>query len=238
MGLHASRFQVHDFSNSISALETFAGSIVASGGGDECEDVVGGLAIAADMKWLFHNKMLVLCADAPCHGSMYHVGCNDDYPSGDFPGSKDPAAVLAKLKQNGVQITFLKLNSTTDKMIQEFNRLVGGGIEIVNLDCAKLAASIKESVKASLTKSITASKSKAATLKPRTFTAATSRLETLVESKRESHTSGTTDGGSTSRSTTGRTVKERLAELRYLKDDGLISTEDFERRKDEILREV
>jgi hypothetical protein len=237
VGDGASRFQVHDFSSSITELERFAGSIVASGGGDECEDVVGGLAIAADMKWLFHNKMLVLCADAPCHGSMYHVGCNDDYPSGVFPGSKDPAAVLAKLKQNGVQITFLKLNSTTDKMIQEFNRLVGGGIEIVNLDCAKLAASIKESVKASLTKSITASKSKAEKLKPRTFTAATSRLETLVE-KRESHTSGTTDGGSTSCSTTGRTVKERLAELKSFKDEGLITEADFQRRVDEILREV
>jgi hypothetical protein len=233
------RFEVHNFSGSITELEKFAGSIVASGGNDECEDVVGALAKAADMTWTMVNKVVILCADAPCHGSKYHDGCNDDYPTGEFPGSKDPAAVLAKLRQIGVKITFLKLNSTTDKMIKEFNKLFGNGIETMNLDRAKLAASIKESIKESLTSTFSASASKAENhMKPRTFAAATSRLEKVVEegASTSSHASHT---GSRGGSTTGHDLlEERLERLKKLKDQGLITMADLERRTAEILAEI
>ena len=67
------RFQTHAFSKDVGAFESFMGGVSASGGGDECEDVLGGLNIAASMKFRHSNKLCVLCADAPCHGRRYYT---------------------------------------------------------------------------------------------------------------------------------------------------------------------
>jgi hypothetical protein len=190
----ARRFEVHKFSGSISALEGFLQGIKAEGGGDQCEDVLGGLAEAADFDWKFHNKILILCADAPCHGANFHDGCIDSYPNGVFEGSRDAAHVLPRLKQQDVNFTFLKINHSTDKMIQKFDELGGGGggwistAELKGFDNSDsltkaLADSIKKSVKDSVVKATSTSQAvaeKKMAKSSATFTAV-NRLEKLSE---------------------------------------------------------
>jgi len=57
--------------------------LVATGGMDIAEDVVGGLEAAVKLSWWTQNankKVIVHFADAPCHGAQYHaLG-----PKGDF----------------------------------------------------------------------------------------------------------------------------------------------------------
>ena len=99
--------KVHEFDGSISGFERFLSSVRASGGGDQCEDVIGGLAKASEMTFSFANKVLFLCGDAPCHGSRFHTGCGDNYPDGRFENSRDSHEVINALRQKGIDMTFL-----------------------------------------------------------------------------------------------------------------------------------
>jgi hypothetical protein len=157
----AKRFEVHKFSGSISALEGFLANIVATGGDDACEDVLGGLAEASAFDWKYHNKILILCADAPCHGVDFHDGCGDRFPDGVFEGSRNAAPVLQGLRQQDVNFTFLKINHSTDKMVQKFDELGGGGwistAELTGLDLhnpKNLTKALTESIKASVKGSV------------------------------------------------------------------------------------
>mmetsp|Transcript_40793 Transcript_40793/g.93901 ORF Transcript_40793/g.93901 Transcript_40793/m.93901 type:complete len:492 (+) Transcript_40793:253-1728(+) len=182
------RFEVHDFNSDIAACEVFLGGVIATGGGDQCEDVVGGLKVAADLEWKLMNRVLLLAADAPCHGSEFHDGCNDNYPSGTYPGSHDVNDVLQQLRQmrgGGVDFTFLKVNNTTDKMIEKFDEMGGGGwITTTDLslgdaeepDPKILRESIHKSIKEASLRSFTASSTKVSKLKSRTYDKAMDRV--------------------------------------------------------------
>ena len=104
------RFEIHNFSGSISKFEQFLESIHTTGGNDQCEDVLGGLAKAAEFNFRFANRVLILCGDAPCHGSKYHDGCGDDFPDGKFNGAVKSKSIIKKLIKKGIDTTFLKIN--------------------------------------------------------------------------------------------------------------------------------
>ena len=191
------RFAVYPFDGSISGFEKFLDNQTPTGGADQCEDVLGGLDQVTKLDWQFQNRVLILIADAPCHGDQYHNGCGDDYPSGSFPGSKEAGQVVSALQQSGVDFTFLKINPTTDKMIAKFNEL-GGGQWITTMDINEarlddkhptfadaLKKTIKDSVKDSLNRTFAASASAAGSaMKDRTFTALDavgSKLATIPE---------------------------------------------------------
>ena len=75
------RFVEHQLSGSISGLEKQLESIKCSGGGDICEDVIGGLAKASKFDFKAHVgggvSMILLCGDAPCHGKRYYVSIRE-----------------------------------------------------------------------------------------------------------------------------------------------------------------
>jgi len=153
------RFEIHDFSTSITAFEQFLNKVKAGGGSDQCEDVIGGLAKAAEMNFRCANKIVILCGDAPCHGSQYHDGCGDRFPSGDFPGEQDGQSILTKLDQKGIQICFLKCNSTTDKMIAKFKQwmpLLDDENEIDVENVKSIPDCVRNSVMGSIRKSVAA----------------------------------------------------------------------------------
>ena len=61
--------------------------IKALGGGDDAEDVEGGLNAGYNMSWRSNARYAILIADAPGHGKKYHdKEVEDDYPKGDFNG--------------------------------------------------------------------------------------------------------------------------------------------------------
>lgn len=56
--------------------------LVATGGMDIAEDVVGGLEAAVKLSWTKHanKKVIVHFADAPCHGAQYNsLGLKGDF---------------------------------------------------------------------------------------------------------------------------------------------------------------
>lgn len=133
------------------------------GGDDQCEDVVGALQKATLFDWKQQNRIIFLCADAPCHGTDYHDGCNDNHPRG-LGVPIEP--ILHDLINKGVQIVFWKINGTTDKMISKFNQEASRCSsqkafpgerprnEYISTDKMN-AISIGESMKASFIKSVT-----------------------------------------------------------------------------------
>ena len=183
------RFEVHEFGGSISGFERFLRTVKATGGGDECEDVLGGLAKASEMTFSFVNKVLLLCSDAPCHGSRFHNGCGDDYPDGNFDGSRDSTQVINALQQKGIDMTFLKVNDTTDKMIQAFNEDAGSDwIKTCHLNVADMKlikSTIRESVIQSTKRSFTASGTKMSGRRSTTCKNAMKRMARLAEKEEE-----------------------------------------------------
>ena len=102
-------------------------SVRASGGGDACEDVFGGLEEALKMDWQHKNRILVHIADAPQHGSRFHDLTSDDYLTYndvDFRGLKIED-LLRGIKDKEILYNFCKIHNVTDKMIREFCNTMG-----------------------------------------------------------------------------------------------------------------
>ena len=109
--------------------QLFVSSVKASGGGDEPEDVHGALHKAMQMDWGIggsKTRVLVHIADAPCHGTKYHACGGDSYPGGD-PHGLQSEELLRGLRQLGVCYSFGRINSSTDHMVELFNKEAGGG---------------------------------------------------------------------------------------------------------------
>ena len=101
----------------------------------------GGLKVAADQDWKSATRVLYHIADAPCHGSRFHNGVGDDYPHGH---EKDTPAeqLIATLQGQQVVYFFGKLNTHTDKMITEFNKIAGSAY-ITTEDCRFVCSEIR-----------------------------------------------------------------------------------------------
>lgn len=76
-------FEVIPFTTDFNQFSTQLRGVKCGGGGDDCEDVIGGLVKAEELEWSSLQRLLFLCGDFPCHGSQYHdSACGDSYPTG------------------------------------------------------------------------------------------------------------------------------------------------------------
>ena len=131
----AKRLEVVDFTSDASRVKRYLGSVTATGGGDACEDVFGGLNAAAKLTWKARNRVIIHAADAPAHGSRFHDGISDDYSTYndmDVNGLRIEE-ILSQLKRQNIFYFFGKITSFTDKMIREFKR-VGGNTSVNEID--------------------------------------------------------------------------------------------------------
>jgi hypothetical protein len=114
----------------VEALET----IRAEGGDDAAEDVAGALHRACGLAWGHSQvRMLFHIADAPAHGLEYHtLNVSDRFPEGD-PEGKDPEDSLRHLSTTGVDYTFVRITSSTDKMIDVFHGVYTGRFRVIDL---------------------------------------------------------------------------------------------------------
>lgn len=130
------RMRTVDFSTPaqiVRALEP----IHAEGGDDEAEDVAGALDRTCGLTWGPSDvRMIFHIADAPAHGSMFHAPrVSDRFPQGD-PDGKDPRDLLRHLASEDIQYTFVRITSSTDKMIDVFHELytrMGGMFRVIDL---------------------------------------------------------------------------------------------------------
>jgi hypothetical protein len=112
---------------------------------------MGALSVAADLDWQAATRMIFHIADAPCHGTQFHCfgERGDSHPGGD-PNGLRPETLLPALQQKGVMYKFGRINNSTDKMVNEFNRIMGGSGFVETIEI-KDAASMMRSVTTSVT---------------------------------------------------------------------------------------
>ena len=176
----ADRFAMTDFTADVPVFERALADMVAKGGGDECEDVIGGLHQSLGLNWQHKTKVMMLCGDAPCHGSQYHCGRNDDYPRGTGMSARP---ILMQLRELGVDVTFMSMGSVTDLMIEKFNQECGGEqpyISTMLMDHADLMRSTIATVLSSIKSSVAASASAASSFR-RTFEPFEPVIEKIIE---------------------------------------------------------
>jgi hypothetical protein len=128
-------FETHDFTTDISSIEDFLGSLKASGGGDEPEDVKGAFihsvfgitngkqVLANPLSWNDHgnaaSRTIMWLADSPPHGKKFYGKLGDDYPTDD----NDWDIIFDKLKELDISLYITKLNSKNDRAFEAFESI-------------------------------------------------------------------------------------------------------------------
>lgn len=144
-------FEILPFTKNVSDFESFLDGVNPTGGGDEPEDVIGGLKKAIDMDWSDKSgtKIIFHLGDAPPHGKGTYHNSRDDYEAG-HPSDVKLPILFSSMKQKEIMYYFGKINSSTDRMIQVFESHYG---KIDTFD-TKEVAKISECVTASVMKSV------------------------------------------------------------------------------------
>ncbi len=145
-----------DFLEDANTFKFLLENIEIRDGEDQCENVFGGLdSIANKLEWKNPTRILIHIADAPCHGRRFYEKANDSYTDGDPTGLKIDEIVRVLIEKQ-IDYHFFQINSSTQKMIQEFNKelakLGGNDIEISLLKNSE--DNMKELVINSVTKAI------------------------------------------------------------------------------------
>lgn len=115
------RFVIRNFHEPALVLDEIR-DVHAEGGDDVCEDVAGGLSHLKDLAWNQEDiKLIVHIADAPAHGRQFHgVSVSDRFPQGD-PNRLDPMHFMFYFSTQGYDYTFVRINGSTDTMIEQFH---------------------------------------------------------------------------------------------------------------------
>ncbi|UPK91043.1 hypothetical protein LCI18_001978 [Fusarium solani-melongenae] len=98
-------------------------TLVASGGGDEPEDVTGGLNQALKASWKLPTRCIIHITDAPPHGhTLNNLDSDDDsFPQpGSEPHRLTYDAVLKGLIEKSINYALLRINNSTDRMAYTF----------------------------------------------------------------------------------------------------------------------
>lgn len=127
------RYEALAFTSDIQSFKTqFSAVCECTGGGDEAEDVLGGMEQVLSMDWDHQNthvKVLVHCGDSPHHGLLFHdpaVGSTgDSYP--ELEASPRPYKdILADFADSHIDYNFAQIKCparskfTTSRMLTLF----------------------------------------------------------------------------------------------------------------------
>ena len=136
------RIECLSFTKNVGEFKEFVEGIKATGGADRTEDVLGGLEAVTNLTWTCKNKVLIHVADAPQHGPRFHdLGKKADRYYNKEPRGLKVENLLDKIKLLNVKYFFAKINSSTDKMVNEFNRVAGYNlVKNINLKSPDLMA--------------------------------------------------------------------------------------------------
>lgn len=148
-----------EFTDELVDFKSFVNSVSATGGADECEDIFGGLEAALDLNWSNMTRILFHVGDAPCHGKRFHASAGDDYPDGD-PRGLNITSLLRKLVDLKIRYYFAEINTSTRKMIDEFNRELNSfGADSINVVNISSVGNMLELVTKAVTESISVTQS-------------------------------------------------------------------------------
>jgi len=132
-----------DFETDLNIFKKKLDEITCIGGGDDAEDVAGGLNAGLNMSWRSNARYAILIADAPGHGQKYHdEEVQDDYLKGD-PNGLVIEDLMQKYADKSINLCLTKIDTYTDimfnAMIKSFNEQSAKSkdkpkIEIINYD--------------------------------------------------------------------------------------------------------
>ena len=109
------------FETDLDLFKSKLDEIKAIGGGDDAEDVAGGLNAGLNMNWRSNARYAILIADAPGHGNQYHdAEVQDDYGNGD-PNGLVLEELMEKYVDNNINLCLTKIDEYTDIM---FDRMM------------------------------------------------------------------------------------------------------------------
>ncbi|KAF2474959.1 uncharacterized protein BDR25DRAFT_301511 [Lindgomyces ingoldianus] len=104
-------------------VRAFLNGLTAYGGGDEPEDVLGGIRQALNASWKQQTRCIIHIADAPPHGHSLQnspIG-GDSYPKpGSEPHRLKHETLLKQMVELKINYALLRINSTTDQMAFTF----------------------------------------------------------------------------------------------------------------------
>ena len=120
------KYYTVDFETDMDVFKKQLENIVAKGGGDDAEDVAGGLFAGYNMSWRSNARYAILIADAPGHGSKYHdKEVEDDYPKGD-PNGLVLEDLMKKYVEKNINLCLTTITDYTDimfkAMINSYNK--------------------------------------------------------------------------------------------------------------------
>ena len=112
------KYYTIDFETDMDVFKNKLDEITAIGGGDDAEDVAGGLNAGLNMSWRSNARYAILIADAPGHGSKYHdKDVEDDYPKGD-PNGLVIEELMQKYVQKNINLCLTRIDDYTDIMFK------------------------------------------------------------------------------------------------------------------------
>ena len=124
-------FEVKDFTEDVKELESFIAGVKAKGGGDEAEDVLGGLEkVQNGLTWTVKGKWIarriIHFADAPGHGRLYNGGVKDNHADVDADGSMGKE-LMGKFARRKFDFTFVEISTKTRQMTERFEKAYNDG---------------------------------------------------------------------------------------------------------------
>lgn len=112
------KYYTIDFETDMNVFKQKLDEITALGGGDDAEDVAGGLNAGYNMSWRSNARYAILIADAPGHGKKYHSkDVEDDYPKGD-PNGLVIEDLMKKYVEKNINLCLTVITDYTDIMFK------------------------------------------------------------------------------------------------------------------------
>ena len=116
------KYYTIDFELNADVFKKKLDEIVAKGGGDDAEDVAGGLYAGLNLSWRSNARYAIFIADAPGHGSKYHEkDVEDDYPDGD-PNGHVLEDLMKKYCEKNINVNLAKIDDYTDIMFEKLKQ--------------------------------------------------------------------------------------------------------------------
>ena len=122
------RYQAFDFTTDVDAFRDALAGVPCGGGGDEAEDVLGGMNEALKLSWEHQStdvKVLVHIGDSPHHGRMFHDGPVNDCHEELVDQPRPYGSILADYADGHIDYTFAQVKNpmgqfTTSQMVRLF----------------------------------------------------------------------------------------------------------------------
>ena len=116
------KYYTIDFETDMNVFKSKLDEIKAKGGGDDAEDVAGGLNAGLNMTWRSNARYAILIADAPGHGTQYHdKDVEDDYPKGD-PNGLVLEEIMRQYVKKNINLCLCRIDDYTDIMFSAMKK--------------------------------------------------------------------------------------------------------------------